>query len=154
MTAGAAFVNLYGTKTTDLGSPPARKDLSQLLRRHHLQLRIRTILRPLVRPPSPEVSHVPKPPSLHMFIGDLRHKLRSQRLPRQILPLTPPALPTRHALPFIFGLKLCPAPPRMSIQRTPAIGLQKIHQFSPLRLRKACAHPHVLQRALRIEQPQ
>ncbi len=78
--------------------PTSRKDRHQLLRRHHLELRIRAITRPLIHSPPPKLSHMPKPAPLHMLIRHLHHQLRTQRLPRQILPLAPTALPTRHPL--------------------------------------------------------
>ena len=77
---------------------PAGKNRHQLLRRNHLELRERTIARALVVAPPAKMRRVPKAISLHVIVCDLDDELGSQRLPRQILALTPSAHAARHAM--------------------------------------------------------
>src|ERR1700756_2707138 len=61
---------------------PGCENLLEFVRYNHLELGVSAFLRTLVRAPSAKVSHMPKSPSLHMFVGDLNRKFRAQRLPR------------------------------------------------------------------------
>src|SRR6266446_9958988 len=89
-------------------SAPGGENLLELVRRHDLELRISAVARFLVEPPSSKMRHVPEPRALHVLVSDLAHQLRPHRLPRQVLPLTPPALPSRHTLPCLFSRVLRP----------------------------------------------
>src|SRR5689334_8734396 len=75
-----------------------REDRRQFRRRHDLELRIRAIARPFVRSPPPEMRHVTETRSLHVLVRHLGHQFRTQRLPRKVLALAPPALAAGHAM--------------------------------------------------------
>src|SRR6185312_16841622 len=95
-------------------SPSAREDLLQLLRRDHLQLRIRTLFRRLVLAPAAELRSVAKAVALHVVIRHFNDQLRTKRLPRQVLALAPSALRAGHAA---AGSLLRPSGPRMVLER-------------------------------------
>ena len=106
------------------GSAPC-EDFHQLLRRNHFELAIGAIARLLVGAPSPKMRHVAEAVSLHVLVRDLDHKLGPQRLPRQILALTPAALPARHALACAVRILLRPCSPRMILQRILSVRREK-----------------------------
>ena len=85
-------------KATGEASAPRREDLRELVRRHDLELLEGAVARRLVRAPAPELRRVPKARALHVVVRDLDDELRPQRLPRQILALTPAALRARLPL--------------------------------------------------------
>ena len=88
-------------RSEHFGLTPTCENLLEFVRYNHLELGVSAFFWALVRAPSAKVCHMPESPSLHMFVGDLNRKFRAQRLPRQILPLAPTALATRHAM-FFF----------------------------------------------------
>src|SRR5260370_10282935 len=126
------------------------KNRHQLLRRNDFALGIRAVARFLVDAPSAKLRHVPESRPLHVFVGDLHHQLRPQRLPRQVLALAPAALPSRHPLPSLCG---CPELPRMIDERVVAIGREKSRELAPLLLSEPPANTHLLYSAPIVEKP-
>src|SRR5580658_7378277 len=59
----------------------ARKNRCKLLRRYDFELCVGAVGRPFVGAPSPELSGVTKPGTLHMFVCDLGHQFGPQWLP-------------------------------------------------------------------------
>ena len=74
----------------------AGEDLHQFLRRNDFELSVRTVAGLLVGAPSAELGHVAKPAPLHVFVRHLYNQLGTQRLPGEILALTPSALAAGH----------------------------------------------------------
>src|SRR5919106_75075 len=72
----------------------AAKDRRQLVRRDHLELRERALVRALVGAPPAKLRRMAEARPLHVIVRDLHDELRTQRLPGQVFPLTPP---TDHA---------------------------------------------------------
>src|SRR5687767_10328472 len=72
------------------------KDRRQLRRGHDLELRVGAVRGSLVAAPAAKLRRVPKAPALQVIVADLDHELRPERLPGQILALTPAALTTWH----------------------------------------------------------
>src|SRR5580704_1812854 len=79
-------------------SAPVRENRCQLLRWNHFKLRISTIDRLLVGSPSAELCHMAEAAPLHVLVSDFHYQFGTQRLPGQVLALTPAALATRHPL--------------------------------------------------------
>src|SRR5690349_24669464 len=100
----------------DRGDLTSSEDRGQLVRGNDLELRIGAVGRALVAPPAPKLRRVPKAAALHMVVGYLDDELRADRLPRQILPLTPTTLHSRAPLRCIVGLGVRPTAPGMAIQ--------------------------------------
>src|SRR5215213_8803031 len=108
--------------------------------RHDLQLRKRAVTRLLITSPPPKLRRVTKAISLHVIISNFHHELRSQRLPRQILPRAPTTLRTGNP-----EIVTRPFLPRMFRERVFAVRLQKLHQIDTLLIRKTRTHTDVLQ---------
>src|SRR4030095_4733256 len=68
------------------------KYLFQLERCRDLELIVSAVRGLLIGTPAQEDGCVPEASSLHVVVLDLAHALDAQRLPREILPRTPPAL--------------------------------------------------------------
>src|ERR1041384_3621466 len=122
-----------------------------LLRRNYLELIIGAIARAFVLAPSSKLRGVTKAAALHVIVSDFNHKLRPQRLPGQIFARAPAALATRDAmLAFIvFG----PFLPGMIRQRVLSITREKLDKVFAHLIRKACAHPDMLERTRVVIQP-
>src|SRR5690349_13619619 len=110
------------------------------MRRHYFELLIRTISRLLISSPPSKVGRVPKAIALHVFVSNLNHQLRSQRLPRQIFSMTPATLRARHALTEIVTRPLFP---RMRFERVLAIRFKKLDQFDSFLIGKTRTHANV-----------
>ena len=72
------------------------KDRRELVGRHYLQLLEGAVTRALVVAPPPKLRCVAKSAALHVVVTNLHDKLRTERLPRQVLSGAPAA---RHAGP-------------------------------------------------------
>src|SRR5215471_5274347 len=70
------------------------KNLSQFLRWYHFELRISTVRRFLVCPPTPKLCCVTKTIALHVVVRNLNNQFGPQRFPRQVFTLAPAALAT------------------------------------------------------------
>src|SRR5262249_41517505 len=125
-----------------------RKDLPEFIRRNHFQLIVPTIPRLFIEPPSSKLRRMPEPAPLHMVILDLRHQLRSQRLPRQVLSLAPTAPTTRHAL------RVAPLPPRMLEESVLPIWREIFGKLRTPLQTEAGTHADMLQLAPIVEQPE
>src|SRR4051794_17164388 len=66
-------------------SAPGRENARELVRRNHLELRVRAIGRLLVRAPPAKLRGVPKACILHVIVRDLYDQLGTERLPREVL---------------------------------------------------------------------
>src|SRR5262249_30105807 len=134
-------------------SPLRQEDLSEFLRRYNFELFVCAVRRLFVSAPSPELSYVAETAALHVIVGHFDDQLRAQRLPRQILALTPPALCSRHSTPNLpFGsCFLCQSFPRMPFKCIFAIWRKELSQLAALAQREAGAPPYVLERARLIE---
>ena len=75
-----------------------------------------------------------------------------KRFPRQVFPMAPVALPSRHSA-FPRTLLVSPAFPWMVRKCIFAIRLQKSHQLSALLGSKAGTYPNVLQEARIVVKP-
>ena len=99
------------------------ENLSQLLGRNNFELGVRTVAWLLIRAPSSKLRCVTEAAALHVVVSDFDYKLRTQRLPRQVLALAPPAL---SAGPATFSFTVCsfvlgPVFPRMRGERVLAV---------------------------------
>src|SRR5206468_11822159 len=82
----------------------------KLVRRSGLPLREPTVSQTLGGPPPAKLCRVSKARPLHVVAGDLHDQLRPQRLPRQILTLTPAAHRARPAVHRVVGAPPSPSP--------------------------------------------
>src|SRR5262245_3063769 len=91
---------------------------------------------------------MPEPASLHMVIRDFDYQLRPQRLPGQVLSLTPAALPSRHTPSQLIRTEflVCPMLPGMMRERIISIGAQELDEFTALLGGKARTDANMLQR--------
>src|SRR6516225_8829281 len=91
----------------------------QFLRGNDFELRIGTVARLLVCAPPSKMRYVTEAGALHVLVGDFDHQFGSQRLPREVLALTPAALPPGHTPPALTACEfpLGPAPPRVGGER-------------------------------------
>ena len=88
-----------------------------------------------------------------MVVGDLHDELGAQRLPRQVFPLTPPTLSSRHARGFavVRVLQVArPRAPRVAGERCLAVGGQLIDEGATFGGGEARAHADVLQRTVAV----
>ena len=99
------------------------------MRRHDLELLERAVGRLLVGSPSTELRRVTEAISLHVVVGDFNHQLRTQRFPREVLPLAPAALPTWHTACAFTTIFIRPGLPRMVLQRICPIRLEEFCQL-------------------------
>src|SRR5574338_144856 len=126
-----------------------REDLRQLVRRNHLELRERAVARGLVGSPATKLRRVAEAPTLHVVVSHLHDELGTQRLPREILALAPPAecprLPMRR-----LRLDLCirPSLPGMVVEGVLAIRREKIHELLALGRRETGTDADVLEGAV------
>src|SRR5262245_15085727 len=79
------------------------ENLLEFVSASDLELIVAALPRRLVRPPSQENGGMAEAITLQVVVLDLAHPLYPQRLPREILPGAPPALPTRHAGHFVLA---------------------------------------------------
>src|ERR1700681_4817431 len=132
------------------------EDLRELLRRNNLELIEGAVARTLVVAPPAKLRGVPEATPLHVVVRDLDDELRAQRLPRQILTRAPPTLragpPMRLAI--CIRLRLCPIPPRVSVERVLAIWSEKFHQLQALRVGEARADADVLEISAVVVKPE
>ena len=132
-----------------LGS--GRKDLGQLVGRSDLELVVAAVARRLVRPPAEEDGGVAEAVALEVIVLHLADPLDPKRLPGEILPRAPAALPAGH--PARPGrLRLGPAAPGMLLQRVGPQRLQLLRQLLPPRHGERRRHPDVLQVPLLVVQ--
>src|SRR5690606_10562423 len=91
-----------------------------------------------------ELRGVAEAAPLHVIVGHLGHQLGTERLPPQALAAIPAADGAGAAL---LGLlfRRHPAPPRVSLGRSFAIGREKLHQLRSLLLGEARGDADVLQ---------
>src|SRR5215510_11077102 len=131
----------------------AAKNLLEFLRRHNLKLIIRTVFRPLVFAPSSKLRSVTEATTLHVVVRDLDYQLGSQRLPGQILALTPATLRARNATTSLAfcGLILGPLLPRMIRKSILTIRSQELYKLATFLIREARAYADVLQRTCVVE---
>src|SRR5262249_2037225 len=101
----------------------------------------------LIRAPSPKLRGMSKATALHMIVRHLDHQFGSQRLPRQVLSLTPTALRAGNAAghAVLTPLMLGPMFPGMTLERVFSIRRQKIHELHPHLIAETRAHTDVLQ---------
>src|SRR4051812_44345541 len=107
------------TWTTGAASPTPQRgaeDLLELVRSRNLELIVAAGARRLVQAPALKDRGVTEPVSLHVVVLHLTHAFDPQRLPRQVLAGTPPALTARHAS-RLLALSLGPFAPRMIVHR-------------------------------------
>src|SRR5262249_731212 len=96
------------------------EDLLELVRSRDLELIVPADGGLVVRTPPLEHRGVAEAVALHVVVLHFAHAFDAQRLPRQILPRTPPALPARHAGRHHRGAALGPLAPRMPGDRVRA----------------------------------
>lgn len=123
------------------------KNLFQFLRRNHFELCIGAVGWFFIAPPSSELCGMTKAAALHVVVSDFHYKFGSQRLPGQVLALTPTALATRHALDtFIAGISMiCPLFPRVTGKRVSTIGFEEFCKFLALFGAETRTNPDMLQ---------
>ena len=122
------------------------------MRRNDLELSVGAIAWLLIFSPSAELCGMTESVALHVVVSDFHHQLGPERLPRQILSLTPAALAARHAADSFSGFLFRPALPRMIGERVFAIGLKELCKLEPFFITEAGANAHMLQTAAVIEQ--
>src|SRR5215470_4284470 len=90
---------------------------------------------------------MPKAAPLHVVVRHFDDELGTQRLPRQILALTPPAADAGPSLwrSLIRLFPIRPLAPRITLERVLAIRRKKGHELVSLRGREARADAHVLE---------
>ena len=99
-------------------------------------------------PPAAELRGVAKATPLHVVVRDLRDELGANRLPRQILSLTPAALHSRPPVGSIVRRRFGPGAPRVPVEGMLAIGRQKLHELATLLVGEARTHADVLEVAV------
>src|SRR4029453_14738666 len=115
-----------------------------------LELGIRAVARLLVGAPAAKLRCVTEAAALHVIVGDFDDQFGTQRLPRQIFALAPPALAARHA-PLGFTARLRPIFPRVSGKRVFAVGSEEFYQLAALCFREARAPPDPPQAARAVQ---
>src|SRR5882724_12893422 len=135
------------------GQVTITENLSQLLRRNNFELGVRTVARLLIRAPPSKLRCVTEAAALHVVVSDFDYKLRTQRLPRQVLALAPPAL---SAGPATFSFTVCsfmlgPVFPRMRGERVPAVRCEECYKLPAHLVREARADADMLQSAGVVE---
>src|SRR5450755_75718 len=134
-------------------SAVAGKDRNQLLRWNQIKLGVSTIGGSSVAAPPAKAGHVPETRTLHVFVFDFHDQFGAQRLPRQILTVTPPTLAPRHPVSGPFRRCLCgPSPPGVTDERIRAIGREKFHQFAALFQGETGTNAYVLEHAGIVEE--
>ncbi len=125
---------------------PVAKNRHQFLRRNYFELSVGAVARFFVGAPPSKLGHVTEAGALHVFIGNFNYKFGAQWLPRQILTLTPAALPSRHSLPGFTGCRFMfsPAFPRMVSKGVFPIRCKELHKLLALLFREAATHAYVL----------
>src|ERR1700746_1747033 len=121
--------------------------------RNDFELGIRAVARLLVRAPSAKLRCVTEAVALHVVVGDFDDQFGTERLPRQVLPLAPTALATRHTMLGFTARRsmLGPIFPRVSGERVLAVGSEEFYELSSLLFREARADADMLQRAGVVE---
>jgi hypothetical protein len=76
----------------------SRENRFQLVRWNDFKLRVGAIARLLVGTPLPELRHMTESRALHMLVCNLDYQFGSERLPGQILAVTPTALTSGHPM--------------------------------------------------------
>src|SRR6516225_10080874 len=106
------------------GSATGGENRRQLLRGNDFELRVGAVARLLVCAPPSKMRYVTEAGALHVLLGDFDHQFGSQRLPREVLALTPAALAARHTMAGFTGCEfpLGPVPPRVRSKRILPIG--------------------------------
>src|SRR5215471_14006000 len=122
------------------------------MRRDDLELRIRTVAGLLVGAPSSKLSRVAESVPLHVVVSNLDNEFRPERLPGQILALTPAAQATRHTHGVLFRIRPGPILPGMVAQSIAPILAQMLHKLTPLRLGEAGADADMMKAARFIEE--
>src|SRR5882757_9665796 len=143
-----------GSQNSGCSLSAVGENCCQFLRWNDLQLSVGTVTGLLVGPPAAKLRGMAKAVSLHVVVCYFDHQLRTQRLPGEILPLTPSALPARHALHALVGHRFRPMPPRVSCEGIFAIRLEELDEFATLRRSETRADPDVLQSASVVEEAQ
>src|SRR4029450_965254 len=110
------------------------EDLLELVRRRDLELIVAAVVRILVGTPAQEDRGVAKAIALKVVVLHLAHAVDPYRLPRQIFPGAPSALPARH--PRELSGRASPLLPRMSLQRVLPQRLALAGQMFPHRPRE------------------
>src|SRR5437660_8613562 len=130
-----------------LGLTTGGENRCQLLRRYDFELSVGAVAGLFVRSPSAKLRGMTEAASLHVVVSDFHHQFGSERFPRQVLALTPPALAARHAFDAFIGRTFLVRPrfPRMRIERVFAVRLEEFCQFPALLSAKAGTNPDVLQ---------
>src|SRR5687768_11567923 len=133
------------------------EDRGKLKSRSDLELIVVTVLRPLVIAPSQKGRRMAEAVALHVVVLHFADSLDAQRLPREVLAGTPPAVPTWHALPGWGSgrrsfTEVGPLAPWVRIQRVLAKRLQFLHQLPSLFHGERRSHADVMKRALIVEQ--
>ena len=111
------------------------------MRRYDLELRKGAIRWFLISSPATKLRGVTKTIALHVIVSNFNHELRSQRLPRQVLPRAPATLRTRNTMAKIVTRPLFP---RMIRERVFTIRREKLNELKPLLIGKTRAHTNVL----------
>src|SRR6266566_2168715 len=132
------------------GEPP-RVQPSKARRVPKFPLIVAAVLRLLVGSPAQKNGWMPEALPLHVIVLDLADPLDSQRLPREILPGTPAALPAGHTARVRLDLR--PLSPWMTVQRGLAQRCQLFHQLLAHRHRKCRGDADVLERARVVVEP-
>jgi len=150
----AYLIFLESPNATEIRSLPATtENLSQLLGRNNFELGVRTVAWLFIRAPSSKLRCVTEAAALHVVVSDFDYKLRTQRLPRQVLALAPPAL---SAGPATFSFTICsfvlgPVFPRMRGKRVLAVRCEECYKLPAHLVREAGADADMLQRARVVE---
>src|SRR5437867_132611 len=128
------------------------EDLGELGGRSDLELVVPAVRRPLVGTPAGEDGRMPEAGALQVVVLHLADALDPKRLPGEILALAPAAGRTRHPGPSLKGAG--PLPPRMRHEGIFAQRLELQSQPPSLRHRERRGHAHVVERSLRIVEPE
>src|SRR5690606_6775704 len=130
------------------------QDLPEVVPHRLLQLRVGAAARGAVRAPAAEPGRVPEPLTvLHVVVGHLGHQFRPQRHPGQVLLARPAARRPRQPGRLVRRL-LRPGRPRMPRHVVHPQRRQLLDQLRPALHRERRRHPHVLQDALVVVQPE
>src|SRR6266571_9346310 len=153
-----------GSRSIPTSRPPSRaagtatslrrpsEDLGELGGRSDLELVVAAVRRPLVGTPAQEHGRMPEAGALQVVVLHLADALDPERLPGEVLALAPAAGRARHPSPSLEGAG--PLPPRVRHEGVLAERSELLREPPSLRHGERRGHAHVVQRSLRVVEPE